>query len=172
MSLFKQMSDRIARRRNPVEYWRGRGAVIGENCEIYASASFGSEPYLIEIGNHVRINAGVEMVTHDGGVWVLRGMKPELKDLDLFGRIKIGNNVHIGTNAMIMPGVTIGNDCIIGCGAIVTHDVLDGTVVAGIPARTVESVDEYYIKHSFDFDFTKHMSPAEKREYLEKKYDL
>lgn len=51
---------------------RKKGAVIGKNCEIYTTANFGSEPYLINIGNHVRINEGVTLVTHDGGYWVLR----------------------------------------------------------------------------------------------------
>lgn len=59
--------DFLRRRKNPIRYWRNKGAVIGNNCEIYSSASFGSEPYLVEIGNHVRVNSGVQFVTHDGG---------------------------------------------------------------------------------------------------------
>lgn len=53
--------------RNPEEYWRERGVKIGNNCEIYSSAKFGSEPYLITLGDHVRVNSGVTFITHDGG---------------------------------------------------------------------------------------------------------
>lgn len=60
------------------------GLKIGEECEIYRGVSFGSEPYLIEIGNHVRITAGCKLITHDGGVWALRQLK-ENEDFDLFG---------------------------------------------------------------------------------------
>lgn len=52
---------------NYTRYLRKLGVTIGENCEIYKSAQFGSEPYLIELGNHVRVNSGVNFVTHDGG---------------------------------------------------------------------------------------------------------
>lgn len=111
---------------------RCKGVKLGENCEIYKSVDFGSEPYLIELGNHVRINEGVRLFTHDGGMWVLREFASEkFCKADKFGKIRIGNNVHIGTNSIIMPGVTIGNNCIIGCGAVVTHDVPDGSVVGG-----------------------------------------
>ena len=51
---------------------RKKGVKIGDNSEIYSTVSFGSEPYLISIGNNVRITAGVHFVTHDGGMWVLR----------------------------------------------------------------------------------------------------
>ena len=58
--------DKIKKARNPVDYWKKRGMKIGVNCEIYSSAKFGSEPYLITIGDHVRINDQVQFVTHDG----------------------------------------------------------------------------------------------------------
>lgn len=109
------------------EYLRRKGVKIGEECEIYKTSSFGSEPYLIELGDHVRVNSGVVFVTHDGGYWVLRdersGYGKEFKDADKFGHIIVKDNVHIGTNAIIMPGVTIGKNSIIACGAVVTHDV-------------------------------------------------
>lgn len=156
--------------KNPVRYWREKGAIIGEYCEINAGASLGTEPYLITIGNHVRINDGVHLITHDGGVWVLREFNNEMVDIDLFRKIKIGNNVHIGTNAIIMPGVQIGNNCIIGCGAVVTKNVSDNNIVAGVPARIIESLDEFIVKHRNDFEHTKNMIDNQKKEYLIKKY--
>lgn len=152
----------------PVKYWKMRGASIGERCEIYGSASFGSEPYLITIGDHVRINSGVHMVTHDGGAWVLREYikEADAEKIDIFGKIFVGNNVHIGTNAIIMPGVTIGNNVVIGCGAIVTKDVPDNSVAVGIPAKVIEGLDDYIYKNKHRFLYTKHLSMNEKKKYL------
>lgn len=105
--------------------------------EIFSSAFLGGESYLVEIDNHVRINNNVTFITHDGGEWVLREMDPSLSDVDLFGIIKVGNNIQINNDVMIMliiPGVTIGNNCIIGAGAIVTKDIPYNSVAVGIPA--------------------------------------
>ena len=152
-----------------ISYLRKQGVKIGENCEIYKSANFGSEPYLIEIGNNVRINSGVEFVTHDGGLWVLRNhelYKKDFADADKFGSIKIGNNVHIGTNSIIMPGVTIGDNCIVGCGAVVTHNIPSSDVWGGVPARHIETLKEYAAKVSEKIVNTKHLPPQEKKEFL------
>lgn len=142
---------------------------MGDGCEVFDGVSFGSEPYLIEIGNNVRITKGVNFITHDGGVWVLRntGIAP---DSDIFGKIKIGNNVHIGINAVIMPGVSIGDNVIIGVGAIVTKDVSSNTIVAGIPAIKIKTIDDYYEKNKSKIDYTKSMDAVEKKAYLVKKY--
>ncbi len=150
-------------------FFAGGGVTIGQHCEIYKSATFGSEPYLITLGDYVRVNSGVVFVTHDGGMWVLRNMKLAING-DRFGRITVGNNVHIGTNAIIMPNVTIGNNCIIGCGAIVTKSIPDNSVAVGVPARVIESIDEYYKKNEQSFFYTKNMSASEKRDFLIKQY--
>ena len=163
--MFRAILNYIKRKKDPIGFFRGLGAVIGENCEI-RNSSFGSEPYLITIGNRVRINAGVQLITHDGGVWVLRNMNKEYKDADLIKPIHIGDNVHIGSNAIIMPGVNIGSNCIIGCGAIVTKDVPDNSVVAGVPARVLKTIEEYEEKNKPLLTYTKGMSKDEKREYL------
>lgn len=61
---------------------------------------------------------------------------------------------------------------IVGCAAVVTHDIPDNVVVAGIPARVIESIDEYYQKSKMRCDNTKHMSVEEKRRYYMKKMKL
>lgn len=155
---------------NSKEYLENLGVNIGDDCEIYPSVKFGSEPYLITIGDHVRLNEGVRFVTHDGGVWVVRNLKEELRDIDIFSPITIGNNVHIGNNTIIMPGVNIGNNCIIGCGAIVTKDIPSNSIAVGVPAKVIESIDDYINKHINDFEHTKKLSSDEKKEYLLKKY--
>ncbi|MFA9492825.1 acyltransferase [Streptococcus sp. E17BB] len=153
------------------DYLRSQGVKIGNNCEIYKSAQFGSEPYLIQLGNHVRVNAGVNFVTHDGGLWVLRN-HPKYKEVfaqaDRFGKILVKDNVHIGTNAMIMPGITIGENAIVATCAVVTKDVPPNTIVGGVPARIIESLDEYASKMEGKIVLTKGMTSEEKRQFLEK----
>ena len=142
------------------------GGKLGYNCEIYSSVVFGTEPYLIEIGNNVRITDGVKFVTHDGGLWVLRNIYDDMKKADYFGKIIIKDNVHIGWNTVIMPGVTIGKNCIIGCGAVVTKDIPDNSVAVGIPAKVIETIDEYYSKKKDKCIMTKGLSQAEKKKAI------
>ncbi len=101
---------------------------------------FGSEPWMIRIGNNSYITAFVQFITHDGGVLVLR---KEVPDLEWSAPIIVGNDVYIGIGSTIMPGVTIGNRCIIGAGTIVTKSIPDNCVVAGIPGKIIKSTDEY-----------------------------
>lgn len=154
-----------------VNYARKLGVKIGKNCIIIGDVTWGSEPYLIQIGDNCRITNGVRFFTHDGGVWVIRNLYNE-ENIDVFGKITIGNNVNISWDVTILPGVTIGNNVIIGAGAIVTHDVPDNSVVAGVPARIIETIDEYYQKIKVKCDYTKEMNIKEKKIYLKNKYKL
>lgn len=154
-----------------IRKFKKMGGVIGKNCEVYPNVEFGSEPYLIKIGNNVRITNGVKFVTHDGGMWTLRKMGL-LENADIFGCIEVGDNTHIGWNSIIMPNTKIGKNCIIGCGAVVTKDIPDNSIAVGVPAKVIKSIEEYYDKNKELYDLTKNMSKKEKRDYLMKKYDL
>lgn len=99
-------------------------------------------------------------------------MFPELKNADIFGRIIIGDNVHVGSGSIIMPGVSIGSNCIIGCGAIVTKDVPDNSVAVGIPARVIESIDEYKIKNMEKMLPTKGLPKNEKEKVIKDYFGL
>jgi acetyltransferase-like isoleucine patch superfamily enzyme len=114
-------------------FLRWYGLKIGKGCEIYAK-EFDSEPFLIEIGDHVVIAPGSVFITHDGSVWVMRHAFPEM---DLFGRISIGNNTFIGVNCIIMPNTIIGSNCIIGAGSVVRGSIPDNSVVMGNPAKVI-----------------------------------
>lgn len=170
MNYIKELRFRIMPMEKYPDYLRRQGMLVGENCMIFKSAAFGSEPYLISLGNHVRVNSGVRFVTHDGGYWVLRdpkaGFGEKFKDADRFGRIIVHDNVHIGTNAIIMPGVEIGENTIVACGAVVTHDVSPNSVVAGVPARVIETLDQYAAKAAVRMVSTKGMTKKEKKDYL------
>ena len=145
---------------------RKEGVKIGKNSEIYSNTSFGSEPYLIEIGDNVRITQGCRFTTHDGGMWVLRN-NGKLKNADKFGKIKIGNNVHIGINTIVMPGVNIGDNVVVGAGSIVTKNIPSNSVAVGAPARVIETIDEYYEKNKSKVLYTKNMNRNEKKTFLE-----
>jgi acetyltransferase-like isoleucine patch superfamily enzyme len=125
-----------------VERATRNGMKIGEGSRIEGMPFFGSEPYLISIGNHVLISGKVTFLTHDGGTWVFREKEPYGK-VKKFGRIDIFDNCFIGHGSIIMPGVQIGPNAVVAAGAIVTKDVPPGTVVAGVPARVLMTTEEY-----------------------------
>jgi len=121
------------------EYFRKRGARVGKNCRIMVR-SFGSEPYLVSIGDHCTIAPGAVLTTHDGAAWIFT---EEFPNLQRFGRIQIRDNCFIGTRAIILPDVVIGPNSIVGAGAVVTRNVPPGMVVGGCPARPICTVQEY-----------------------------
>jgi acetyltransferase-like isoleucine patch superfamily enzyme len=159
------LTKRLANNEQYITYLRQEGVQIGNGCEIHKRAIIGSEPYLIKIGDNVRITRGVKFITHDGGMWTLRKMGL-LENADLFGQIFIGDNTNIGWDVTILPGVSIGKNCVIGSGAIVTKNIPDNSVAAGVPAKVIETIEEYYFKNKERCVFTKSLSPEEKKKFL------
>lgn len=142
-------------------YARFLGVKIGNYCEIQ-KVSFGSEPYLVTVGDNVQITYGTRIFTH-GGAHVLR--KKSL-DFDFFGKVIIKNNVYIGNNCLIMPGVTIGENVIVAAGAVVTKSIPDNVVVGGNPARILTKLDEFERKMEFFNLRSKGMNSIDKRNFL------
>ena len=120
-------------------YLKYLGVKIGKNCRIYVR-DFGSEPWLIKIGNNVTITSGVKILTHDGSTWLMNDKKGRRY---LFRKIEIGDNVFIGVNSILMPGVKIEKDVIIAAGSIVTKSVPKGSIVAGNPAVIIGNYYNY-----------------------------
>lgn len=119
------------------------GVKIGKDCTIF-ECSFGTEPYLISIGNHTEIAGNVSFITHDDGIWIFQeeGRFPGSK----YGPIIIHDNCYIGSNAIILPGVVIGPNSIIGAGSVVTKNVPPNKVYAGNPAKCIYGIDDYLNK--------------------------
>ncbi len=148
------------------KYLIKKGAIIGENTRIISNiSSFGSEPYLIEVGSNCLISSDVSFMTHDGGISVLYNLNYFDYKVDKLAPIKIGNNVFVGARSTIMPGVTIGDNCIIGLGSIVTKDVPSNSVVCGVPAKVIKTIDEYYEGIQDNIYPTGGMTVKEKRDY-------
>ena len=108
-----------------IQYAREIGVEIGSNCRVYIR-DFGSEPWLITIGNKVTITNGVRFINHDGSTWLISDEKGRRQ---LFRKIVIGNNVFIGMNAIIMPGVKIGDNVVVAAGSVVTKSIPSGYIV-------------------------------------------
>jgi acetyltransferase-like isoleucine patch superfamily enzyme len=162
---------RLHARRDPIGYARSIGVRIGEDCRLLCdpTGAFGSEPFLVTLGNHVTITSGVSFITHDGGVWVFRREHP---DIDVFGPIVVGDNAFVGVGAILMPGVTIGSNSIIGAGSVVTRDVPSNTVAAGCPARALKTTEEYWESVEARATHIRSLPYEEKRRVLLERFGL
>jgi acetyltransferase-like isoleucine patch superfamily enzyme len=165
MNIFNKIYFFYLKRVNPVKWARKLGVEVGANCRLL-DVTFSTEPYLVKIGNNVSATK-VHFETHDGGVWVFRDKHPKW---DIIKPITIGNNVFIGRDVIILPGVTVGDNTIIGARSVVTKDIPCNTVVAGVPAKEIKKIDDYYNKVSIQVIETKLLGNNEKRNYLRKKF--
>ncbi len=95
--------------------------------------------WLLEIGDNVTMAPRVHILCHDASTKTFLGYTK-------IGRVTIGDNVFIGAESVVLPNVTIGNNVIVGANSTVTHDIPDGMVVAGSPARVICTTEEYLAK--------------------------
>lgn len=128
--------------------YKMRGTKIGKNVDI-SSFVFLEEyyPNLITIEDNVDIGPYVKIVTHDSSMHCINPSIP-----NEFGAVLIKKNVYIGAGAIILPGVTIGEFSIIAAGAVVTGNIPPYTVVAGIPAKKIGSVQDKITSSSCDIE--------------------
>lgn len=95
--------------------------------------------WLLEIGDNVSMAPRVHILCHDAST-------KTFLNYTKIGRVTIGNNVFIGAESVVLPGVTIGSNVIIGANSTVTHDIPDNSVAVGSPARVICTLDEYLNK--------------------------
>lgn len=143
-----------------IEFFRKKNIKIGENCNIYSNICT-PEPYLISIGNNVTIAPGCRFITHDNSV-----SKVIPNVTDVFGKIIIEDNVFIGANSILLPGITIGTNSIIAAGSVVTKSVPSKSVVAGNPARIICTIEQYVAKVSDYAISTKGLNTIRKKERI------
>lgn len=119
-----------------------QGLKLGKEVKVFERVYFGSEPFLIEIGDKTQIAGGTRFVNHGGTTKTLRRLEG-FEDVRIFGRIKIGKNCTIGSNCVIQQGVDMGDNCILGAGSVLTHSIPDNVVFSGNPARFICSTEQY-----------------------------
>ena len=133
-----------------VAYLKKQGVEIGEDVCFYSPPHTVVDPtcpWLITIGNHVRITHGVIILTHDYSWFVLKQFsESEGRVLGAQSPVTIGNNVFIGMNAIITRGVTVGDNVVIGAGSVVTKDCEPNSVYAGNPAKKIMTMGEFLKK--------------------------
>jgi len=121
-----------------IPLYRMRGTRIGKHVGIgYGAFIEESCPWLVSIEDGVNIGPYAIIVVHDSSFRCVEPASP-IKT----GKVVIKKNAYIGAGAIILPGVTVNERAIVAAGAVVTKDVPAGTVVAGIPAQPIKTVDE------------------------------
>jgi len=167
MKLFTVPFKMLYAKMYPERYARLIGVNMHGRVRIYGSSytMFSTEPWLITLGNNVHIVGGTEFLPHDGGTLILRDRVP---DLELTKPISVGDNVYIGSRCLIMLGVRIGCNVIIGAGSIVARDIPDNSVAAGVPATIIKTIDDYLEKAQRDSLHLGHLYSADKARELKK----
>ena len=167
MVSLKAIYKQIYRKIMPMKYAYKCGVNIKGRLYLYGNVSWGTEPWIITVGDNVHITDGVRFITHDGGTLLFRDKIP---DLEITKPITVGNNVYIGNCVYILPGVNIGSNVVIGTGSIVTKDVPNNCVVAGVPAKFIKTVDEYFEKLQKESLHLGHLKGQEKDKALMEYY--
>lgn len=131
-------------------FWLGRHSVIESFCCInnaVGDVTIGDYTRIgihntiigpVCIGNHVNLAQGITITALN------HNFEDASKRIDEQGistkPVVIGDDVWIGANAVILPGVTIGSHCVVAAGAVVTKDVPDNCVVGGVPAKVIKKI--------------------------------
>lgn len=166
--IYRKLYKFIVESISPITYAKKIGVNIKDGSCIYGKINYSTEPWLITIGRNSHITNGVTFETHDGGTLLFRNIIP---DLEITKPIRIGDECYIGNNVILLPGVTIGNRCIIGAGAIVTHNIPDNSVAVGVPAKVIKTTDEYFAKIKKESIHLGHLKGKEKDIALMKYYN-
>lgn len=156
-------------KKQPLKYARRLGVSVGDKTRLIGlnSGTFGSEPFLIHIGSNVTITKRVQFLTHDGSVDIFRHKD---KNIEYFGDIHIGNNVFVGFGSIILLNTKIEDDVIVGAGSLVRGVLKKGGVYAGVPAKRICNVEEFYQKNIKQFTYIRNKSQKEKEQILVEKF--
>lgn len=148
-----------------IKKWVREGATIGSNFQLERGAFLDSSfPWLITIGNNVTLAPDVLVLCHDGSTKKAIGYSK-------VGTVVIGDNVFVGAKSIILPNTIIGDNVVIGAGSIVGGEIPSNTVVAGAPAKVIQSYEEFKVKNekrmasgrTFDASYTKRGGVTQER---------
>ena len=124
---------------------------MGENSRV-ATPLTAVRPHMVKIGRNVVVMPGCLMmsaggITIDAGAMIAANVQLISNDHDLYERqiitckpVHIGKNAWIGAGATILPGVTVGDNAVVGAASVVTKDVAPDTIVAGNPAKLIKKI--------------------------------
>lgn len=155
--------------KDPMKYrlkrYRLSGANIGKNVRAFSPITAG-EPYLITIEDNVTISTGVKFLTHDNSI-----IKHVDFGTDLVGKITIKRNCFVGANALFLPGVSIGENSIVGAGAVVTKSFPSNVIIGGNPAKIIGNTKEFSEKsQKYVFDF-RDQNRIERKKIIENSHE-
>ena len=124
-----------------MKYCFEHGFIAGKNFHYNTGYPIDSNwPWLITVGDNVTLATGVKILAHDAST-ALTGAGTKI------GIVRIGYNVFIGCNSIVLCNVRIGDNVIVGAGSVVTHDIPSNCVYAGNPAKYICSFDEFRERH-------------------------
>lgn len=124
-----------------IERLKKTGLKIGKKFNMQQDCIIdGSHCWLISIGDNVTLAPRVFILAHDASTKMYLNYTK-------IGLVRIGNNVFIGANSVILPNVRIGDNVIIGANSIVSKNIPENSVVVGNPARVIGKTDEYISKN-------------------------
>jgi acetyltransferase-like isoleucine patch superfamily enzyme len=128
-----------------ISFLRKKGVTIEEGTTFFGNVTVDIQrPCLVEIGRNCNLSDGVFIITHGYDWSVLREKYEEV--LGSSGKVVLEDNVFVGINALILKGVRIGRNTIIGAGSIVTNNIPANCVAAGNPCKVIMTLEEYYNK--------------------------
>lgn len=125
----------------------GKGSSIYDSSIIIGEVKVGENTWIgpftlldgsgaLSIGSYCSISTGVQIATHDSVKWALTGGKASYEKMP----VKIGDCCYIGSNSIILKGVTIGEHSVIGACSLVNKDVPPFSIAVGIPAKVIGKV--------------------------------
>lgn len=118
-----------------------RGLQLGRNVRIMDGFFFDpSHCFLISIGDNCTLAPNVRLIAHDAS------MKSKL-DYTRIGKIDIGVNCFLGDSVVVLPGVRIGDNSIVGSASVVTKDIPAASLAVGNPCRVIGNIHDFLRKH-------------------------
>jgi maltose O-acetyltransferase len=157
----------VLKRQQSLDKLIKRGLKVGTNFNRMTNVTIdAAHCWHIEIGNNVTLAPDVHILAHDASTKMFLGYTK-------VANVKIGNNVFVGAQSVILPGVIIGDNVIIGAGSVVNKNIASDSLAVGNPAKIVCSLSDYLLKNKsemsgerlFGVEFTlknKHLSISQK----------